>query len=215
MSYLAPDQEPGDVAVERAVRADTLAEVGPDPDAAILAAVAQGHSEAFGALVERHHQRLFHLCERLLGETEDARDAVQEVFFKAFRKAGSYQPEGRVYTWLYRIAVNHCLNSLRRRRVVQFLGLAEVGVSSGEEGPTFDPPDPTPGAAAQLEARQRWQKTQRLIARLPPGQRTVLILAKFEELSYHRIAEVMGISESAVESRLFRAMRRLTQEVAD
>ena len=86
-----------------------------DPDRGVLARVAEGDVESFGVLVERHQERLIRLCERMLGEPEEARDAAQEVFLKAFRKAGSFRPRGRVYTWLYRIAVNHCLNRLRRR----------------------------------------------------------------------------------------------------
>ncbi len=75
--------------------------------------------------------------------------------------------------------------------------------------PVFDPPDPAPDPAAALAARQRWLATRRAIDRLPDSQRTVLILARFEGLSYRQIAEVLGITEGAVESRLVRAMRRI------
>ena len=184
-----------------------------DPDWDVLTRVAGGDVESFGVLVERHQERLIRLCERMLGDSEEARDAAQEVFLKAFGKAGSFRPRGRVYTWLYRIAVNHCLNRLRRRRLVRFLPLAEAGASraaAGDEPPAaLEPPDDAPDAAARLAARERWLHTRRVIDRLPPGQRAVLVLAKFEGLSYRRIAETLGITESAVESRLFRAMQRL------
>ncbi|MCP4661548.1 MAG: RNA polymerase sigma factor [bacterium] len=184
-----------------------------DPDKGILERVAQGDVESFGVLVARHEQRLIGLCQRMLQDPEEARDATQEVFLKAFRKAGSYRPKGQVYTWLYRIAVNHCLNRLRRRKVVRFVSFGELSrPGEGEEnGAAFDPAAEGPDQAAQLASRRRWHRTRELIDKLPPGQRTVLILAKFEGLSYRRIAEVMGITESAVESRLFRAMRSLTE----
>lgn len=190
-----------------------------DPDRGLLERVAEGDVESFGVLVERHEQRLFRLCERMLLNREDARDAAQEVFLKAFRKAGSYRPRGRVYTWLYRIAVNHCLNLLRRRRLAQFLSFGEAGgAAEAEDGerPDFEPEDVAPDAEQQLAARRRWLATRELIDRLPAGQRAVLVLAKFEGLSYRRIAEVLEISEGAVESRLFRAMQRLrtAQETA-
>jgi len=179
-----------------------------DPGWALLARVAAGETDAFTVLVDTHQERLLHLCERLLGDVEEARDAAQEVFLKAFRKAGELRPQGQLYTWLYRIAVNHCLNKLRRRRLVRFLRFADP-MDGEEDAPAFDPPDRAADPAATLEARRRWQATRRAIEKLPAGQRAVLVLARFEGLSYRQIAEVLGITEGAVESRLFRAMRRV------
>ena len=177
-----------------------------DPGWEALARVAAGDAGAFSLLVERHQERLLHLCERLLGDAEDARDAAQEVFLKAFRKAGEVRPQGQVYTWLYRIAVNHCLNRLRRRKLVRFLRWEDP---EDRDAPAFDPPDPGADPAAALEARRRWQATRRAIGQLPENQRAVLVLVRFEGLSYKQAAEVLGITEGAVESRLFRAMRRI------
>jgi RNA polymerase sigma-70 factor (ECF subfamily) len=189
------------------------AAVAVDPGWDALAQAAAGDAEAFAPLVEGHQQRLLHLCERLLGDAEEARDAAQEVFLKAYRKAGDVRPQGQVYTWLYRIAVNHCLNKLRRRRLVRFLRWEDP---EERDAPAFDPPDGAADPAAALAARRRWRATRRAIARLPEGQRSVLVLVRFEGLSYKQVAEVLGITEGAVESRLFRAMRRLeaAQEAA-
>ena len=195
---------------------ETFGRAAVDPGWDALARVAAGETGAFAELVASHQERLLRLCERLLGDVEEARDAAQEVFLKAFRKAGDFRPQGQVYTWLYRIAVNHCLNKLRRRRLVRFLrwdDAADPGnpghPENTAEAPPFDPPDRAPDPAAALEARRRWSATRRAIARLPAGQRAVLVLARFEGLSYRQIAEVLGITEGAVESRLFRAMRRI------
>lgn len=186
-----------------------------DRDRRILERVAEGDVELFGGLVDRHQERLAHLCYRLLHDREEARDAVQEVFLKAFKSARGFKPRGQVYTWLYRIAVNHCLNRLRRRKIVRFFSFAEVGSGARDQDDDdeilFDPADEAPDAEQQLAARRRFQQTHQLIEQLPAGQRTVLVLAKFEGFSYRQIAEIMGITESAVESRLFRAMRRLTE----
>ena len=183
-------------------------EVEIDPAWEILARVAAGDVEAFGLVVESHQGRLLRLCERLLGDVEEARDAAQETFLKAFRKAGSFQPRGQVSTWLYRIAVNHCLNRLRRRRLVRFIRFAPPDDPEAP-APALDPPDPGADPAAALAARRRWQATRAALGRLPDGQRAVVVLAKFEGLSYRQIARVLGITEGAVESRLFRAMRNL------
>ncbi len=189
-----------------------------DPDHEILARVAAGEVELFAQLVERHQGRLLRLCRRLLGNVEEAEEAAQETFLKAYRKAGSYRPRGKVYTWLYCIATNHCLNQLRRRRIVRFLSLGQMGGTARdyEDERDFDPPDDGADPEEVLASRRRWLDTRRAIDRLPPGQRSVLVLAKFEGLSYRQIAEVLEITEGAVESRLFRAMRNLeaAQETA-
>jgi RNA polymerase sigma-70 factor (ECF subfamily) len=189
-----------------------------DPDREALARAGAGDPEAFAVLVERHQERLLRLCERMLGDREAARDAVQEVFLKAYRRAGSYRPRGAVFTWLYRIAVNHCLNRLRRRRVVRFLRLEGESEPGDDPGPApagrHDPADPAPGPAAAAAARDDWRTVSRAIAGLPPGQRAVLVLARFEGLRYRQIAEHLGITEGAVESRLFRAVRRLEAALA-
>ena len=152
-----------------------------DRDRRVLERLAQDDTESFGVLVERHQERLVRLCYRLLHDPEEARDAAQEVFLKAFKGARSYQPKGHVYTWLYRIAVNHCLNRLRRRKLVRFFSFGEMGRSheaTEDEAPPFDPADEAPGPERRLEARRRFARTRELIDQLPAGQRSVLILAQ-------------------------------------
>lgn len=185
-----------------------------DPDRGVLERVAAGDLESFGLLVQRHQDRLVRLCERMLGQRDEAEEAAQDIFLKAFRKAGSFRPRGRVYTWLYRIAVNHCLNMLRRRRVVRFFSFGDMGprdVDVAEASQGYDPQAHAPDAARRLESKRRWIWTRGLIDRLPVGQRAVLVLIKLEGLSYRQAAETLGITEGAVESRLFRAMRTLTR----
>ena len=188
-----------------------------DPDRGVLERVAAGDLESFGVLVQRHQDRLVRLCERMLGRRDEAEEAAQDIFLKAFRKAGSYQPRGRVYTWLYRIAVNHCLNLLRRRRVVRFFSFGEMasrGEDAADTSTSYDPQGHSPDAMRRLESKRRWVWTRGLIDRLPAGQRAVLVLIKLEGLSYRETAEALGITEGAVESRLFRAMRTLTRAQA-
>jgi RNA polymerase sigma-70 factor (ECF subfamily) len=192
--------------------ADSKAAGAPGPAAAAdpgweaLARVAAGEADAFAVVVESHQERLLRLCERILGDVEEARDAAQEVFLKAYRKAAEFRPQGQVYTWLYRIATNHCLNRLRRRRLVRFVRWEDP---EERDAAAFDPPAHGADPETALAARRRWLETRRAIGRLPASQRAVLVLARFEGLSYRQIAEVLGITEGAVESRLFRAMRHI------
>lgn len=198
----APERSPPPAAVD-------------DPDRELLARVAAGDVNAFEPLVERHQDRLIAVCQRLLGDREAARDAAQEVFLKAFRKAGDFEPRAQVSTWLYRIAVNHCLNLLRRRRLARFLPWGSAGGEGDEErAPAFDPPDEAADPETALAARRRWQRVRRAIDALPPGQRAVLVLVRFEGLAYKEAAEALGISLGAVESRLMRALRHLDAALA-
>lgn len=174
----------------------------------LLALAGEGDEDAFRRIVERHQDRLVRLCQRLLHDREEALDAAQEVFIKAYKKAGKLKPKGELYTWLYRVATNHCFNKLRRRRIVRFL---PIGNSLEEEPLGREPSDQSPAPDRQLAARERWRATRDAISRLPEGQRAVLVLAKFEGLSYRQIAETLQITEGAVESRLFRAMRNLSR----
>jgi len=174
----------------------------------LLARSADGDDDAFRQIVERHQDRLVRLCQRILQDREEALDAAQEVFIKAYQKAGKLEPKGELYTWLYRVATNHCLNRIRRRKIVRFL---PFGGSGGEVAPSLEPVDRAPRPDSELAARERWRITERAIATLPDRQRVVLILAKFEGLSYRQIAETLRITEGAVESRLFRAMRNLSK----
>ena len=89
--------------------------------------------------------------------------------------------------------------------------MISLSPSSGDDEAVVDPREERPGADREVEARQRWQATRRAIAALPPGQRTVLVLARFEGLAYKEIAETLGITLGAVESRLVRAMRALAR----
>jgi RNA polymerase sigma-70 factor (ECF subfamily) len=174
----------------------------------LLSLTAEGDEDAFRALVERHQDRLVGLCQRLLGDRDEALDAAQEVFLKTYTQAGSLQPKGQLFTWMYRVATNLCLNRIRRRKLARFLSLTP---DPRDEGPSLDPVDRAPDAFATLEARRRWKRTLEEIEALPESQRVVLILARFEGLPYRQIGEILGISEGAVESRLFRAMRHLQE----
>jgi RNA polymerase sigma-70 factor (ECF subfamily) len=202
-----PSEEAGQAAGAPGGKAASEAQpAAADPGWEALARVAAGDADAFAPLVETHQERLLRLCERMLGDVEEARDAAQEVFLKAYRKAADFRPQGQVFTWLYRIATNHCLNKLRRRRLVRFVQWEDPGE---RDAAPFDPPDSGADPEAVLASRRRWRHTRQAIARLPSSQRAVLVLARFEGLSYRQIAQVLGITEGAVESRLFRAMRHI------
>lgn len=171
-----------------------------DPDAAdddLLAAVAGGDERAFSRLVARHGPRIHALARRHFGSGADADDVAQEVFWRVWRHAGKWQPGAAQFsTWLYRVAVNLCLDRRRRR-----------SAASVEDYP--DIADPGADAEQSLGARQALAMTYGIIAELPDRQRMALLLAVHEEMSNAQIAGAMGLSEGAVEQLLVRARRTL------
>jgi RNA polymerase sigma-70 factor (ECF subfamily) len=176
---------------------------------AALARVAAGDLDAFAPLVARHQDRVVRLCARILGDRDEALDVAQETFLRAYRHAADAEPRGALSTWLHRIAVNLCLNRLRRRRLVRFLSLTPEPEAERAGPEVAEPASAAADPERELLARERWRRTREAIDALPAGQRAVLVLARFEGMSGREIAETLGISEGAVESRLVRAMRRL------
>lgn len=172
-------------------------DAGSDPDLPLLRRVAAGDQPACAALVDRHLARLVALAWRMLGSRAEAEDVAQEVFLRLWRQAGAWQPGGaRFSTWLYRVAVNLCLDRLRRRREVE---LDAAG----------DPPsgDPHPGETLQRAAVAA--RVAAALAQLPERQRTAIVLCHYQELGNAEAAEVMGIGVEAVESLLSRGRRKL------
>ena len=167
-------------------------------DAAIVARCLEGNVQAFEILVERYERVLYNLGLRMLGNPEDARDASQTAFLKAWDKLSSYNPRFRFFSWIYRITVNECLNQIQRRRRVEPLD-PEIDLPSGED------------AASGLRAREASERVQAALMRLTAEHREVVILRHFLEMSYGEIAGPLTIPEKTVKSRLYEARQRLCE----
>ena len=184
----------------------------------LVEALQRGEPRACDQLVQQYAARVYSLALRLTKNPNEAEEVRQETFINACRAADTFEGRSALATWLYRIAINHCLNQTRRRRIARFFSLQGLG-GGGQEGSgvregagDFDPADDGPDAETALLARERWQRTRERLDRLPENQRVVVLLARFEGLSGREIAETLGITEGAVESRLVRAMRRLVPQ---
>jgi RNA polymerase sigma-70 factor, ECF subfamily len=185
----------------------------------LMARLAQGEHRALGEIIARHERALLSFAFRYLGDAEEARDMVQEVFVRAYRNAGTYRPDAQLRTWLFRICMNVCLTALRRRRRSPlFAALAFWQIKKDREPEQSArieavavPPEGLPGAA--LLRKELSRQVRVAVDRLPPEQKTAILLRHFDELSYREIAQVLGRSVSAVESLLFRARQRLAKEL--
>jgi RNA polymerase sigma-70 factor (ECF subfamily) len=156
-----------------------------------------GDHAAFEPLVSRYERVLFRVALRLTGEYEDARDATQNAFVKAFEQLHRYDGKRKFFSWIYRIAVNECLNLRRSRRPQEALTERFEGADT-HAGP-FD-------AFAQAEARSR---IDRALAHLSFEYREVIALRHFADLSYEEMADAIGVPEKTVKSRLFSARQKL------
>lgn len=169
----------------------------------------------FEEIYRAYGKKILNLAFRFTGSEEAARDLTQDIFLKVYHKMDSFRGDSQVYTWLYRVATNHILNYLKREKRLRWLNLMEKPLSEALQENRIESdylesrgvvrPD------QKLEKREREKLIQGLIQKLPVKQRTPLILHRYEGLSYQEIAEVMGISLSAVETRIHRAKKQLIE----
>lgn len=152
-----------------------------------LAAARRGEPWALEQLYQSHQPPIYALCYRLLERAEDAEDAVQATFVRAFRALPRFRGDSTARTWLYRIATNEALGILRRRR---------------DAVPVEELIDSSPDSASRVVERLA---VRAALARLTPDHRAILVLRLWEELSYTEIAAVLGLSLPAVKMRLNRA----------
>jgi RNA polymerase sigma-70 factor (ECF subfamily) len=172
-------------------------------DLAIINRVLSGDVEAYAQLVDRHYDRCARIAVRILGNREDAEEAIQDAFLRAFRALGDYEDRERFSAWLVRILVNRCRTMLTctRRRESVFLDL-DLG--------TLD----VPSDAAAGDGT--WPELEHLLAQLPGDQREALVLKYADDLTYVEMSKITGAGESALKMRVQRAfarLRSLLQEV--
>ena len=187
-----------------------------DPDIRIMLRVRDDDPAAFSQLVQLYQHRLVGIMSHLLGNAEEAEDLAQEVFLRVYRTRKKYRPKAKFATWLFTIANNLALNTLRDRQRKQ-----SVPLNVSESGPLGPRPaeqlvknrDATPSTSlqhAELAARIRIA-----LDKLNERQKLAVILNKFEDMGYAEIAEVMNLTAKAVKSLLSRARARLREELQD
>lgn len=169
-------------------------------DEELLRLAAAGDQNAFALLVQRHQERIFSLAYRFSRDRQDAEDLAQEIFFKVWRHARSFRGDSLFSTWLYRLAVNTCLNHRQGKKArPEPLTLAVDLPAGGGADPAGD----------DLVAEEREASLRAALDSLPARQRVALALASFQDRSYEDIAAAMEVSVPAVESLLFRARQNL------
>jgi RNA polymerase sigma-70 factor (ECF subfamily) len=170
-------------------------------------------ARAFAQLVRRWERPIQRLCARMLGDSHRGEDLAQEVFARLFAKRKEYQPTGQLSTFLWRIALNLCYDELRRMKRHPESPLEDEELI-GEEGlPHFKIVQP--GADTVLLERERGELVRKAVLQLSESYRAVVILRHYQDLKFREIAEVLGIPEGTVKSRMAEALAQLHEALSD
>jgi RNA polymerase sigma-70 factor (ECF subfamily) len=176
-----------------------------------VAAAKSGDVSAFETLVNRYERKIFRLTQNITQNREDAEDAMQEAFLKAYEHLGEFEGNSRFYTWLVRIAVNQALMKLRRRRsnVVSL----DDEIDTGEDMIPREVEDWSPSPMERYEQTELAGILSKVISELDPPFRIVFQLRDIEQLSTEETADALNLSIPAVKSRLLRARLKLRQKL--
>ena len=179
--------------------------------------VKSGDERSFELLLQRYRTPLVNFLYRMVRSREQAEDLAQEVFIRVYRAREEYVPSAKFTTWLFRIATNLALNSLRDHRHQKLEMSIDAPLSAdSEEGDDrpFEVPDKHPTIEQELVEEERRKMIRHAIEKLPEKQRAAVLLHKYQELDYAEIAKILSCSESALKSLLFRAYEMLRVELA-
>jgi RNA polymerase sigma-70 factor (ECF subfamily) len=157
-----------------------------------------GDAQAFTDLVEAYQRPVYNLCYRMLGNPQDAEDAAQETFLRAYKSMRRYDRSRPFSTWLLSIAAHYCIDQIRRRR---------YPVVSVEELPMPDLPDTEPGPELGLSRKEEQLRVRLILDVLDPVDRAAVVMYYWYDFSYEEICQALSLSLSALKSRLHRARR--------
>jgi RNA polymerase sigma-70 factor (ECF subfamily) len=184
-----------------------------EADRELLEAVLKGDGTAYRGLVEKYQTRVYGMVFGMLRNAEDARDVTQEAFVKAYRSIETFRLESSFYTWIYRIAMNLAIDFTRKRKRRETSGFDESIAVRGADGEIAEAHHED-GPSRQLERKRLFARIMDAMQELPEDQREVILLRELEGLQYKEIADIMGIPEGTVMSRLFYARKKLQKLLA-
>ncbi len=173
-------------------------------DLDLVSRIRAGDGPAFEQLYNLHSARLYNLASRMMGVHGDADDLLQDIFLLAYRKLGSFRGESSLGTWLYRLAMNHCLDVLRNRQT-----------RMGQQTDSLDEPDAAPVAArVPIGGAVSRIDLERAIATLPPACRAAFLLHDVEGFGHQEVGRMLGISEGTSKSQVHKARMRIRSYLA-
>ena len=174
-------------------------------DELLLRRAQSGDPEAFEQLIGPLEQLVWRICWHYTGNREAAEDCGQETMIRIWRSLESYRGDCALESWVYRIAANCCMDWLRKKKRDKSVSVEPLQ----EQG--FDPADPSPGTEDQVVAEDEHRRLREAITQLPDEQREALILTQLEKVPYEEAAQMLGVSEGTIKSRVNRAKARLKE----
>jgi RNA polymerase sigma-70 factor (ECF subfamily) len=173
-----------------------------EADNSIVERYLAGDMTAFDELMIRYERQVYRVCYRFVNNRDDAMDLAQEVFIKAFEHLANFRRESSMKTWLYRIAMNHCINHVKKN-AREFVEITE-NIGSTRASVHTD-----------MEEREQREQFRILVKRLPPKQKAILEMRIHEQLSYEEIATMSGRSISTIKASVFFALEKLRKLVKE
>lgn len=167
-------------------------------DAGLVRAFLAGHRAAFDVIVVRHQRTVYQVCFRFVRNHADAADLAQDVFVRAFKGLKNFKGDAQLSTWLYRVAVNVCLNRVASKRP-----------ETEELEPARHVDERADDPLLRVVRAEKVAEVRRAIAQLPPKQRAALLLRVYQELPHEEIATILGSSTGAVKANFFHALGNL------
>lgn len=183
-------------------------------DNEIIREIVQGERNMYRKLVERYQPMVFRTCMGFLHNKDDADDLTQNVFIQAYQTLTGFKHDASFSTWIYRIAVNASLNKIRKSSKNLLIQRLETvfGVEKSKEFSFAIPDSDNPENILILNEHREW--VQKALNTLPENQRTAIVLSKYDDLSQKAIAEIMNLTEGAVESLIQRAKANLREKLS-
>lgn len=186
------------------------------PDETLMLRYQQGDRAAFALLVRRHQTHLYNFALRQVRVPQVAEDVVQESFVRVVLNAADFKHEARFTTWVYTITRNLCIDQLRKRALRKHPSLDEAR-GDGGEGPTLGEQTADPRASVEREATgsELKERIARAVDALPDEQREVFVMREASNLPFKEIAEITGVPENTVKSRMRYALERLQAALSE
>lgn len=181
----------------------------------LIKSAADGDADAFGELVARNEKRIYSFALGMLSNPDDAFDAAQETFLKAYRSMRFFKGDSAFYTWLYSICRNCCYDFIKARARHRRHNISLFEYENDDDGSVIEIPDDESRPDALYEQRRTREVVMNAIKKLPANHREIVLLRDIDGLSYEEIAAVIGVSVGTVKSRLNRARATLRELIKD
>lgn len=181
-------------------------------DYQLVEAFREGDEQAFEELVRRYQRQVANIIYLTLGNRDEVEDLSQEVFIRVYKSLTKFERDASLYSWIYRIAVNLCIDEIRRKKIKRTLSLEFFSEGKLEEEKKNKSQT---SAADGVLGKEKRQVILDALQKLSPVHRTVIVLREYEDLTYEQIAKTLHISTQAVKSRIFRAREELRELLKD